>query len=120
MYTYKNGTDPVFIAGSESMPLRVLITFYDQGNFYVYYVSDYLRNCYLNLVEKTSILPEELHIDHLKRIESDEVFDSYIRWIENNYNYNGVHIGEKITGHDLGGAVLVDSKGNPLIKGESE
>ena len=59
-------------------------------------------------------------MNNLVRIESDEQFNTYIKWIENNYNYNGIHINEKITGHDLGGAVLVDLNGNPLIQGEGE
>lgn len=119
LYTYKTKTPPIYIEGSNNTQ-RVLILFQDGSNLFVYYADDYLRHTYLNRVSKNSLLSEVLHMNNLVRIESDEQFNTYIKWIENNYNYNGIHINEKITGHDLGGAVLVDLNGNPLIQGEGE
>lgn len=119
LYTYKTKTPPIYIEGSNNTQ-RVLILFQDGSNLFVYYADDYLRHTYLNRVSKNSLLSEVLHMNNLVRIESDEQFNTYIKWIENNYNYNGIHINEKITGHDLGGAVLVDLDGNPLIQGEGE
>lgn len=119
LYTYKTKTNPVYIEGSNNSQ-RVLIVFQDGSDLFVYYADDYLRHTYLNKIIKSNLLSEVLHMDNLVRIESDEQFNSYIEWIENNYNYNGIHIDEKITGHDLGGAVLVDINGNPIIVGKGE
>lgn len=119
IYTYKSKTNPIYIEGSNNTQ-RVLIVFQDGMDLFVYYSDDYLRHVYLNKVIKSHTLSEVLHMDHLVRIESDDQFNSYINWIKNNYNYDGVHIDEKINGHDLGGSVLVDEQGNTLIKGKSD
>lgn len=119
IYSYTKGKDPVFIEGSNGVQ-RVLLTFYDNSNLYVYYCCDYNRAVYLNKVDKVSVLSEPLSINHLKRIELDSEFDYYINWIDRNYNYSGKHVSEKIIGHDRGGAVLVDEHGHSLYKGDGE
>lgn len=114
LYSYKEGITPVFL--DKNGIQRLLLMFQDSGNIFAYYCDDYLRNVYLNKVSKNSIIAETLSIENMSRIQSDEQFDYYINWINNNYNYNGQHISEKISGHDLGGPVLVDLNGNTLIK----
>lgn len=113
IYTYTDGAHPAFIEGSNNT-LRILIVFYDNLNLYVYYCDDDSMSVYLNAVVKTSLVDQALNMSMLVKIESDEEFNHYIKWIENNYNYNGLHIKEKITGSDRGGSGLVDINGNPL------
>ena len=108
LYSYKEGTTPKFIDNSQGVQ-RVLLSFIDDGVVYVYFCDDYYRNTYLNVVLDPK-LPSPYSLDNFKRIEEDSVFYHYTAYIENNYNYNGKHIEEKIAGHDLGGAVLI----NPL------
>ena len=39
-------------------------------------------------------------------------------FIQDNYNFNGLHKDENIDAHKYGGAVLVDLEGNSLIQGK--
>lgn len=120
IYSCTNTNDNIIISGSERNPLRLLLSFYDNSDFYVYYVSDYDRQAFLNKIEKVSVLDEALHVDHLRRIESDAEFDYYMNWIHNNYNYDGYHYNDKISSHSKGGSVLVDLDGNTLLHGDGE
>lgn len=113
LYTYKSQNDPLFISGGLGVQ-RVLLSFIDNGNMFVYFCDDYLRHTYLNQVINKN-LNDVYTLSNLKRIETDEQFYYYLNLIEKSYNYNGKHLDEKIDGHDLGGAVLVDHNGNTLI-----
>lgn len=115
IYSYTKGKTPIYLDKINGVQ-RILLIFQDSGRLYVYYCDDYLRHTYLNRINKSSLNSEPITIKDLVRIDSDEEFYFYTKWIENNYNYNGVHVEEKIDGHDLGGAVLIDSNGQPLIK----
>lgn len=117
LYEATNKKPPIYIEGAYT-PQRILLLFYDSDTLYIYYADDYLRSVFLNIVEKTNILSEVLHADHLKRIENDAEFDYYIQWIEARYNFNGIHINENIDAHAYGGAVLVDENGIPLYDGK--
>lgn len=110
-YTYVEGMEPLYIQDSQGLQ-RVLIVFNDLGNTYCYFCDDYYRNVYLNQVID---IKKPLVHSNLKRIESNEAFNTYINYIESNYNYNGKHITEKTTGHDRGGATFVDLNGNTII-----
>lgn len=113
IYTYKEGTTPVFVTGGAGVQ-RVLVTFKDNGNFYVYFCDDYLRNTYLNRI--ISITVDDIYSNsNFERIQSDEEFYYYVSQIEKLYNYNSIHKGEEISGHDQGGAVLVGLDGKPLL-----
>lgn len=114
LYSYKEGTTPVYISDGGGVQ-RVLLTFKDNNNIYVYFCDDYLRHTYLNKI--INPLSANFYSNaNLARIDSDEEFYHYQDWISRNYNYNGTHVEEKIDGHDQGGAVLVDTNGKPLIK----
>lgn len=115
LYTYTNGKDPLVIKNSNGVQ-RILIIFQDSQKTFVYFCDDYLRHTYLNCLKKKFSPTEPITLDDLGRIESDQEFYFYTAWVEQNYNYNGVHVEDKITGHDQGGAVLIDHLGNPLIK----
>ena len=56
-----------------------------------------------------------LSITNFEKIVSDEEFYYYTNKIESLYNYNNIHKDHKIDGHDLGGAVLIDANGKPLL-----
>lgn len=113
IYSYKEGTQPLYVNGSNGVQ-RVLVTFKDNNNIYVYFCDDYLRHTYLNKV----INPGASDIysnSNFIRIESDEEFYHYLSLIEKNYNYNGKYVEEKIDGHDQGGHVLIGLDGKPLL-----
>lgn len=115
IYTYTNNKEPIYIADSNGTQ-RVLVVFQEAGRLYVYFCDDYLRHTYLNRLIKTSLNSEPICNANLIRIEDDVEFYACLNWVESNYNYNGMHVEEKISGHDQGGAVLVDHLGNALIK----
>lgn len=108
VYTYKDGTEPIYIEKSEGTQ-RVLIVFKDDDRTFVYYCDDYTRQVFLNEIISTSMLG--FTIENFKRIDNDEQFDRYLKFIDDNYNYSGKHIGERIDGHSQGGAV-VDTRGH--------
>lgn len=112
-YSYKEGTQPLYISDSNGVQ-RILLTFKDNNNTYVYFCDDYLRHTYLNKIINTS-LSDIYSNSNFSRIETDEEFYYYLSLIEKRYNYNGKHIEEKIDGHDLGGAVLIGVDGKPLL-----
>lgn len=113
IYSYKVGTAPLYISDGVGVQ-RVLLSFTDNNNIFVYFCDDYLRHTYLNKVISTK--SSNLYsLSNLVRIETDEEFYYYLNLIEKNYNYNGKHVEEKIDGHDQGGSVLIDHLGNPLI-----
>lgn len=108
VYTYKEGTDPLCINKSKGVQ-RVLIVFKDDDRTFVYYCDDYYRTVHLNeIIDTKSNLGFDL--DNFKKVDSDIEFYYYLDWISRNYNYSGEHVSEKISGHDLGGAVI-DTRG---------
>lgn len=113
IYTYKTNSNPIFIQGGAGVQ-RLLLSFKDGNNFFVYFCDDYLRHTYLNKVINPNLTEPYIN-SNFKRIELDSEFYYYINFIEKNYNYNGQHLEEKIDGHDLGGAVLIDNNGKSLI-----
>ena len=114
LYSYAEGKSPVYIEGSNGLQ-RLLLSFTEGNDTFVYFCDDYLRHTYLNKVINTSLSNIYATVN-FKKIESDTEFYFYLNYITNNYNYDGSHIEEKISGHDQGGAVLVDLDGKPLIK----
>ena len=112
LYSYTEGIDPIYLDKINGVQ-RVLLMFQDSGKTYVYFCDDYLRHTYLNIVLDFTT---PLCTKKLGRVEDDKEFYYYLKYIESNYNYNGVHVEEKITGHDQGGHVLIDLQGNPIIK----
>lgn len=113
IYSYKEGTQPLYISDGNGVQ-RVLLSFKDNNNIYVYFCDDYLRHTYLNKVINMNV--SNIYANsNFSRIEQDEEFYYYISLIEKNYNYNGKHIEEKIDGHDQGGAVLIGLDGKPLL-----
>lgn len=111
IYSYKEGTQPLYVSDSNGVQ-RILLTFKDNNNVYVYFCDDYLRHTYLNKVTNPSLAYSN---SNFSRIDSDEEFYHYLSIIEKNYNYNGKHLEEKIDGHDQGGAVLIGLDGKPLL-----
>lgn len=112
LYAYKEGSQPVYL--DKTGVQRLLVAFEDSGDIFVYFCDDYLRHTYLNKVVNKSLSNIYL-VDNFSRITSDDVFYHYLAFIEANYNYDGSHVQEKISGADQGGAVLVGVDGKPLL-----
>lgn len=106
IYTYTNNSTVKTVKNSNGVQ-RILLVFKDNGSHFVYFCDDYLRTTYLNKIINPT-LAEPFCLSNFARIESDTEFYHYTALIERNYNYNGKHIEDKITGHDQGGAVLID------------
>lgn len=72
---------------------KILIWFEDGGDWYVYYADDYTSNTYINrIINKTFKSNLELfNLNNLEVIEDDQQFNSYFKWIQDNYNYNLIH-----------------------------
>lgn len=113
IYSYKEGTQPLYVSDSNGVQ-RILLTFKDNSNVYVYFCDDYLRHTYLNKVVNTT-LADPYSNSNFIRIESDEEFYYYLSLIEKNYNYNGKHLQEKLDGSDQGGAILIGLDGKPIL-----
>lgn len=98
VYTYKEGTKPIYVEGTEGTR-RVLIVFKDGLKTVVYYCDDLNSQVFINEVISPTMLG--FTMSNFKRIESDEEFRTYSKYITDNYNYSGEHITEKTDGNDL-------------------
>lgn len=94
LYTYTNNVDPIYIDTTDQ---KVLICFQDSGDNFIYYANDYTHMCYINRVVNIN-LQNWATADNLEVIENDAQFDKYVSYINANYNYQGLHVTEKIDG----------------------
>ena len=99
LYTYTNGTTPVYITEGAGV-IRLLVLFKDQGDEFVYYCDDYLSKTFINRV-KNPLAKDKFNVNNFEAIASDDQFNTYVKFIDNLYNYAGLHKGEQIQGNDI-------------------
>lgn len=104
IYAYKEGMEPIYIKNSKGTQ-RILIVFQDQAHCFVHFADDYLRHTYLNRLINPMAADRFVN-ENLARIETDAEFYHYLGWINDNYNYSGLHMEEKLDGADVGGPIL--------------
>lgn len=76
---------------------KVLAWFEDQGDWFVYYCDTNASQAYINrIVNKFEITSERLFSGLNFEVIPDDQFDVYEKWINNNFNYQGLHKDEKL------------------------
>lgn len=76
---------------------KVLIWFEDQGDWFVYYCDTNVSQVYINkIVNKFAISSDELFSGLNFDTIPDDQFDEYEKWINNNFNFQGLHKDEKL------------------------
>lgn len=95
---YNASTDPREIPVSTGGGFqKVLVWFEDQGDWFVYYCDTFVSQAYINrIVNKFETSAEKLFSGFNFETISDEQFDVYEEWINNNFNYQGLHKDEKL------------------------
>ena len=104
IYSYKEGMKPVYVSNTNGTR-RVLLVIEDGSDYFVYYCDDHSRQSFINRIVNKFLI-EIYDMTNFERIQSDEQFAYYDSWIANNYNYNAVHVDEKVDGADQGGPIL--------------
>lgn len=94
LYSYVKGNE-IFYIPKTKQNVRVLLWFEDDGNWYLYYADDMSSQSFINrIINKTFKNTTQLFdFDNLEIIESEDQFNTYFKWIQDNYNYNGIHKG---------------------------
>jgi len=85
------------ITGGDGLQFLILWLERD-NNWYVYYSDEYESKVYLNKIINKGASGGAAGLfngDNFKRIDDDEEYESIMKWIDNNYNYSGIHIDEK-------------------------
>ena len=95
---YNASTDPREIPVSTgNKKKKVLVWFEDQGDWFVYYCDTNVSQAYINrIVNKFEISAEKLFSGLNFETIPDEQFDVYEKWINDNFNYQGLHKDEKL------------------------
>lgn len=103
-YSYTINKQPIYVSSTNGV-MRVLLILTRDLESFVYYSDDYTRKVYLNkIINPLDSCP--FYLDNFIKIKEDEEFNSILNFIKNNFNYNGEHVQEIITGYDLGGPVI--------------
>ena len=77
----------------------VLLWFEDGNDWFVYFCDTSSSKTYIHrLVNKFAISSEELFSGFNMEVLSDEQYDYYEEWINNHFNYQGLHKGEELDG----------------------
>lgn len=78
---------------------KVLLWFEDQGDWFVYFCDTLKSQAYIHkIINKLEITSDRLFSGFNFTTLTDEEFDFYEKWINDNYNYQGLHVDEKIDG----------------------
>lgn len=97
VYSYVNG-NPIQYIPTGVGHQRILLWFEDGMDWYVFFCDDTLSKVYLHRVINKMKPPHEVFsMFNLETIEQ-EPFDKYMEWINDNYNYQGLHKGEQVDG----------------------
>ena len=96
LYSYTGNNERVIV--KNAINAHVLLVIKDSSNYYVYYAEEYAAKVYLNKIRDMGFKPNPFDLLNFIKIELDEEFFYYLNFIEKNYNYNGKHIEEKVTG----------------------
>lgn len=76
---------------------QVLVWFEDQGDWFVYYCDTNVSQAYINrIVNKFETSAEKLFSGLNFETIPDEQFDVYEAWINDTFNYQGLHKDEKL------------------------
>ena len=95
LYSYIAGIDPIF----SKEGFRVLMTFKDDDNTFVFFVDDSNSNASIARVKSTRFAGYSM--DNMEAIENDEQFNTYIDWVQKNYNYTGRYMHGELIGNDI-------------------
>lgn len=78
----------------------VLLWFEDDDDWFVYYCDDSTSQTFINrIINKFETTADRMFSGlNFERIKSDEQFDKYQKWIETNFNYQGLMKDEKLDG----------------------
>lgn len=93
----KDNTD-YFINGVPTLKARVV--FWDENDLFVYYTEDTENTSYINRVFNKDLKPNIFDIYNLLPIEDDAQYEKYRTYIDNNYNFQALHQGERVDGSD--------------------
>lgn len=97
IYAYKEGY-PIQYIPTGGGHQRILIWFEDGMDWYVFFCDDLLSKVYIHrVIDKMKAPSEIFSMFNLETID-EESFIQYEKWITANYNYQGLHVGEKIDG----------------------
>lgn len=97
IYAYKEGAKIEYIPTGGGYQ-RILLWFEDNGDWFVFFTDDLLSRVYLHRVVDKLKQPHEIFSGFNLETLNEEEFNTYYKWIHNNYNYQGLHKGEKIDG----------------------
>lgn len=76
---------------------KVLVWFEDQGDWFVYYCDTNVSQVYINRIVNKFAISSDLLFSGLnfETIPNDQ-FEVYEKWINNTFNYQGLHKDEKL------------------------
>lgn len=76
---------------------KVLVWFEDQGDWFVYYCDTNVSQAYINrIVNKFETSAEKLFSGLNFEVLTEEQFITYEKWINDTFNYQGLHKDEKL------------------------
>ena len=104
IYAYKEGMKPYYVSNTNGTH-RVLLVIDNDRDYIIYYCNDFHRKSHIGkIINKYAA--DMYNLSNFVTIQSDEEFNFYDKYITENYNYNAIHVNEKIDGADQGGPVL--------------
>lgn len=97
IYSYVDGNPPQYIPTGNGYQ-RILLWFEDNSDWLVFFCDDNLSKVYIHRVVDKTLHPSQIFsMWNLETID-EASFDTYEKYITANYNYQGLHKGEKIDG----------------------
>lgn len=98
IYVDTNQNTDYYINGVPT--LKVRLVFRDDGDIFVYYTEDTEHKAYINRVLNHHLKPNIFDIHNLLPIEDDEQYERYDKKIQDLFNYQAIHAGERVDGSD--------------------
>lgn len=86
---------------------RILMVMREEGDIYVYYAHEPESKTYINKVINKYLQPLMFLHSNLMEIQDDEEFNYVEGFITAMANYNGIHKGEELSGHDAGSTLIL-------------
>lgn len=97
IYTYTGKNEIIFIpTGGEYQ--RVLIWFEDGNDWFIYFCDDLRSTAYIHRIVNKMLPSPDIFSGFNLEVISNEQHIKYEEWINNLYNYQGLHKGEKVDG----------------------
>lgn len=97
VYSYVAG-NPVQYIPTGVGHQRILLWFEDGTDWYVFFCDDTIAKVYIHRVVNKMLPAHEVFSMYNLETIDEESFNTYEAWITANYNYQGLHVGEKIDG----------------------